>query len=307
MRMKNKVHIVIWLVLGVMLTSCGGPSSKNEKTADKTQDTLHIWVDTSLALFMKEHKKAFENTYNEPSIQLQFYDEALIVDGLLKNKVSCAVLHRNLNEKEAGHLKVKEDFPPKQYTFAKDAYACIVSSSSAVDKLALSDLEAYFSGKGALSGRIAVENSHAQAVQFIKNRFSLSNEQVSRLYAKNNVQELLEYLRTDPSTIGIIPFSYISDPESESTAAMMKGLRVLPVVYTDSIGKTQAIKPSQQSIATRQYPLISPVVFVNCNMEKKSGTNFVNYLFKPRGQRLVLKFGLCPAIFPGREVNIHTD
>jgi ABC-type phosphate transport system substrate-binding protein len=92
--------------------------------------------------------------------------------------------------------------------------------------------------------------------------------------------------------------------ESDSTAAFLKDLKVLPVTAADSTGTIYTTLPTQSSISTKEYPMISPIVLVNCGMEKKSGTNFVNFLFKTKAQRLILKCGLSPAIFPGREVII---
>jgi phosphate transport system substrate-binding protein len=126
------------------------------------------------------------------------------------------------------------------------------------------------------------------------------------LYTQNSPKELFAYLKAYPNSIGVIPFSYISDVESESIAEMLIGLKVLSVNYSDSSKKRITVLPSQSSIATNEYPLITPIVFINSNMPFKSGINFVNYLYKPRAQRLVLKLGLCPAIFPGREIKINT-
>ena len=87
---------------------------------------------------------------------------------------------------------------------------------------------------------------------------------------------------------------------------MLEGLKVFSIICLDSNKKSISVIPSQSSIASKEYPLINPIVFVNSNMPFKSGINFVNYLYKPRAQRLTLKLGLCPAIFPGREIKINT-
>ncbi len=302
---KNSLRPYILLVLVIHVFACSNPPA--EKTVQTPKDTLQIWADTSLNVLVNEQKKAFENMYTTPSLSVTYMNENDIIKGLIDNKISSAVLHRKLLENESRFLQEKEDYLPKQYIFAYDAYVCITSIHNQDQNIALLDLKNYFLKHEAADFKLALENPRCQTIQFLKTQFSLDNKQVSFAYSNNNLNELLAYLKTNPAAIGMIPFAYISDIESASTVKLLENLKVLPILYKDSAQKTRIVNPSQESITTKEYPLISPLVFVNCNMEKKSGTNFVNYLFKPKAQRLILRCGLCPAIFPGREVNINTN
>jgi phosphate transport system substrate-binding protein len=300
------LKINCFLLFLVLVSAC-----TNQPAAGKGEllkaDTLVIWADTSLRVIVNEQKKAFENIYTNPVLSIIYMNENQIVKGLMSNKVNAAVLHRSLTANESALLESREDFLPRQYVFAYDAFVCIASDRSSFSSISMTDLLEYFTNNSAAKFSLAMENPNAQSIQFLKKKFSLQNEQLSRAYANKSLNDLLAYLRRDPNAIGIIPFAYISDIEAESTIQLLENLKVLPVMYKDSTQKTRLVDPSQETIATREYPLLAPVVFVNGNMENKSGTNFVNYLFKPRAQRLILRCGLCPAIFPGREVNIQTN
>ncbi len=278
-------------------------SKTNSQTNTNSIDTIDLWVDSSVYTIANEERKSFENVYNFPRLKISSYNEDNIVKGLLENAVSFAILHRKLTEKEIEYLRKKESFTPKQYEFAYDAYV-FLSSDPNRKSLSLSDVQSYFnSDKQVFS--LSIENSNAQAKTYLKSQFNLNNQQLSKLFAAKSLFDLIQKTKQSPNVIAIIPFSYISDVESDSIANLIKGLKVLPVSYTDRNGVIRSAAPSQETITTKEYPLISPLVLLNCNINEKSGTNFVNFIFKQKAQRLILKCGLVPAIFPGREILIN--
>ncbi len=302
--MTNKIIGTCLLAVILLLSACSGNPPSDSKSSGPEIDTISLWADSSVKVIVQEEIKSFENIYKFPRFKASYLNEDSIIKGLLDNTISLAVLHRMLSEQEIKVLRSRESFTPKQYVFAYDAYAFITSDLSFYETLDAIELERFLKGKSDNNFTLGIENSNAQAKTFLKNHFNLNASQLSKLFAANSVKELMAYLRTNPKAIAMIPFSYIADVESDATAEFLKDLKVLPVTAPDSTGNITNTFPTQSSISTKEYPMISPVVLVNCGMEKKSGTNFVNFLFKTKAQRLVLKCGLSPAIFPGREVII---
>lgn len=302
--MTNKLIGSCLFAAVLLLSACSGNPAPETKTTGPENDTIICWADSSVKVIVQEEIKAFENIYKFPRFKTSYLKEDDIIKALLDNKVSVAVLHRMLSENEVNVLRKRENFTPKQYVFAYDAYAFIASDASTFSSVKATELASFFKGNLRNTFSLGIENSNAQAKTFLKNYFNLNPTQLSKLFATASVQELMEYVRSNPKAIAIIPFSYISDVESDSTASFLKDLKVLPVTAADSTGTIYTTLPTQSSISTKEYPMISPIVLVNCGMEKKSGTNFVNFLFKTKAQRLILKCGLSPAIFPGREVII---
>lgn len=302
--MTNKLIGSCLFVAVFLLSACSGNPASDTKTTGPENDTITCWADSSVKVIVQEEIKAFENIYKFPRFKTSYLKEDDIIKALLDNKVSVAVLHRMLSENEVNVLRKRENFTPKQYVFAYDAYAFIASDASSFSGIKATELASFFNGKSANTFSLGIENSNAQAKTFLKNYFNLNPTQLSQLFATSSINELMDYVRSNPKAIAVIPFSYISDVESDSTASFLRDLKVLPVTAADSTGTIYTTLPTQSSISTKEYPMISPIVLVNCGMEKKSGTNFVNFLFKTKAQRLILKCGLSPAIFPGREVII---
>ena len=302
--MINKWFACCLTILVLLLSACSSNSNGTKQSANSNRDTLLCWADASLRVITQEQIKSFENIYNFPRFKTTYLNEDSIINGLLNNTVSIAVLHRMLSENEVKVLNQRESFIPKQYVFAYDAYAFIASDAASFQSLNVDQIQQYFNSDGLQPFSLCIENSNAQSKTYLKNKYNLSGAQLSKIYATKSLNELMQYVRQSPNAIAMVPFSYISDIESDSIAALLNNVKVLPVAFKDSTGKAMVSLPTQSSISTKEYPMISPVVFVNCNMEKKSGTNFVNFLFKTKAQRLILKCGLVPAIFPGREVII---
>ncbi len=266
-----------------------------------------IWADTSLRVLVNEQKKAFENSYTNPLLEIHYLQEAMIMEKLMKNEANCAILQRNLTANESAFLKDREDFLPKQYVLANDAFAFITNTKNPVASIASGQISEYFRSGKKQDFQLVFESNQCQAIPYFQNRFQLDKKQIASAYVLNNLNELLDYLRSAPNAVGIIPFSYISDTEAKTTVELLKDLKVLSVEYKDSLRVGHVVNPSQESITTGEYPYVMPIVLLNCGFEKKSGITFVNYIMKPKAQRLFLKCGMVPAIFPGREVNINTN
>lgn len=305
----NKLVIVLYTVLSCALLSCSNGSKQGAQQAVKNpaEDTVEIWADTSLRVILNEQKKAFENSYPGPKLRILYFQEEQVVKALMANRSSLAVLHRELTPGESAFLAKKEEYKPREYTIAYDAFVFVTSMENRRDSLWVKDIKECFTApKPGL--KLVFENSHSNAVHYLGQYYSLSASQFSNAFSKNNVQELMDFLRHEPAYIGVIPFSYICDVEADETVKLLENLKVLNIARPDSAkpGKHLLVNPSQESITTRDYPFVMPIVLLDCSMEQNSGTAFVNYIFKPKAQRLILKCGLTPAVFPGREIKVIT-
>lgn len=300
--MKNSIPLLLFAFI-VPFTACVDNGTKVKSTS--LTDTLEVWADTSLHVLINEQRKAFENAYTNPILQISYTHESRIIERLMSDKLNCAILQRNLTPNEAKYLAEKEDFVPKQYVVAYDAFVFIVNKDHPVKALSVQDIRDYFNKKGTINYQLVFESNHCQAIPYFQSYFNLSGGQILSAFSKSNLDELLGFIRNDKNSIGIIPFSYISDIGSTATIDLLKDLKVMEIQFTDSTGKLRSVNPSQESITTRDYPFVAPIVLLNCNMEKKSGTTFVNYLLKPKAQRLFMKCGVVPAVFPTREVKVN--
>ena len=298
---RNTVFRLIGLklliaVLIVQLVACNS-DAQQQVNHSKTNDTLHVWVDSSLRALVNEEIKSFEGINKPPVIQLHLANEADVFQGMLNNSIDAAVTQRELSATELALIQKQEDFNAKQHIFAKQAFVLIASEQFKSNYIDLASVLSSMTNNQPHS--IVVEASKSSAVKFLMDHFQLS-QQPQYLFAENGLNAMLAYIRSHQNAIGVLPYTYISDVYAQADLPMLKGLKILSIANADST----VIEPSQSSIASGNYPLVNSIVLINANMKQKSGINFVNYLFKPSAQRLILKFGLVPVIFPGRELLI---
>lgn len=300
--MKKISFVLVCAIFSSVLWYGCSNNSKTTQT-NTTTDTLFIAVDSSLKVAINEHKKAFENSYTNLFVSLVNMQETDIVNQITANKINCAVIQRHLTQNEINFITQKEKLPPKEHILAYNALALLTNAENAKESISVREINQYFNQNTA-NFNLVFESSKCQAIQFIKYYFNLSNTQLAKAYTKNNFNDLMAYIRQDKNAIAIVPYSYIADIENPKTKEMLNDIKILNVNYQDSTDKLQSISPSQESITTKEYPFILPIILVEANLDFKSGTTFVNYIVRDKAQRLFLKLGLTPATFPGREIII---
>ena len=293
--MQRKISFGLGSILLLFCSACQ-PVTDQQKV-QVTSDTMHIWTDSSLRALVNEEIKSFQGLEKPPHIQLHVANEADIVQSILKDQIDVAVLQRALNQSEVKYIQSKEDFKVKHHAFAKQAFVVLASNNFTSSYISVDDLRASMQNNQPY--HVLLEDAKSASVQFVLNYFQWQ-KMPQYVFAEKGFNAMCQYLTQHKDAVGLIPYSYISDVYTSDSQTVFKGLKVLSIATSDST----AIAASQSSIATGDYPLVNSVVFINANMKQKSGINFVNYLFKPSAQRLILKFGLVPVIFPGREILI---
>ena len=274
--MQRKISFGLGSILLLFCSACQ-PVTDQQKV-QVTSDTMHIWTDSSLRALVNEEIKSFQGLEKPPHIQLHLANEADIVQSVLKDQIDVAVLQRALNQSEVKYIQSKEDFKVKHHAFAKQAF--VVLASNNFTRASMQNNQPY---------HVLLEDAKSASVQFVLNYFQWQ-KMPQYVFAEKGFNAMRQYLTQHNDAVGLIPYSYISDVYTSDSQTVFKGLKVLSIATSDST----AIAASQSSIATGDYPLVNSVVFINANMKQKSGINFVNYLFKPSAQRLILKFGLVP-------------
>ena len=70
---------------------------------------------------------------------------------------------------------------------------------------------------------------------------------------------------------------------------------------------TNSFKPYQAYMVDKVYPLTRDIYIVNAEPRNGLVTGFSAFVASDKGQRIILKSGVLPAIAPTRVVNIRKD
>jgi phosphate transport system substrate-binding protein len=112
---------------------------------------------------------------------------------------------------------------------------------------------------------------------------------------------VIEYVSKNKNAIGVISVNWISDSDDSLTTAFLQKVKVVAIAKNNA---TEAVKPYQAYIKTKEYPFTRSVYMVNRQTRAGLGMGFVSFVAGDKGQLMILKSGLIPAIAPVRLVEI---
>lgn len=304
--MMNKLKLVFFIVVVVILgASC--KQKQDKKSAPKiVLKTATFAADESCQPIADELLYVFNQTYNETKANIIYKSENDVVRLFLNDKVRLALLSRELNVQEIKVLKQKK-LSPETYRFAIDAITLIVNKASNDTLITVKEIKKMLNGKTKKDKNIVFDNPSSSLVRYLK-EFSGNNELKGKnIFALKNNREVIKYVSEHEDAIGIIGLSWLNDPY-EDNKNPVNSIKILAVKDENSkLAPNQYFKPSQSTLALKQYPLLRNLYIINSTGKKDLGTNFAYFILNENGQRVVLRSNILPDQIPGREINIkHT-
>jgi phosphate transport system substrate-binding protein len=125
-------------------------------------------------------------------------------------------------------------------------------------------------------------------------------------FAVNSNPDVIDYVANNKNAIGLIGIAWISDRDDSTSNSFIHKIRVAELVPHDpEHAEAATMKPYQAYIALKQYPLWRKVQIVSREARVGLGTGFASFVASDRGQRIILKSGLVPALAPVRIVQLN--
>ena len=242
--------------------------------------------------------------YPRARVSAQYLPENAIIEAFYANKSKTIVITRDFNDKEKEYLKSK-NVSFRSDKIASDAVVLIMHPSMTDTLLSVDQIRNLLSGNktklasNTLPKQIVFDQNGSANFNFMINMLQIGQlgQNVSAL--KSN-QEVINYVKTHPGTMGIIGLNWISDQEDPASLAFMDGLKIASVYDKDP---QAACKPYAGFIYTKEYPLIRDIWVINKGRRSGLNTGFVLFMKKDdKGQLIIQKSGLVPALTPVRLV-----
>jgi len=193
---------------------------------------------------------------------------------------------------------------PDTRCFAIDAVAIIVNQASNDTLITVNELRKMLSGQTKSDKNIVFDNEKSSLVRYLKDLTGANNFKPKSVFALKSNKEVIRYVSTHPDALGITGFSWLDDPDADYADAVSKTKIVAVRDEDNKQYPTQYFKPSQTSLALKQYPLSRGLYIVNCTDRQGLGTGFAAFITSERGQRIILRSGLLPDSIPPREIVI---
>jgi len=267
---------------------------------------INMTADESAQPIVDEEVYIFRHFNEKAHLQISYQTENTVLRRLLNDSVRFAVLTRDLTAQEKKIL-TERTLPPAINRFAIDAVTLIVNQASADTQMTVSDVKKMLNGQIKTTTDIVFDNPNSSLVRYLK-EFSGNKElKLKNIFAVKNNKEVIKYISQHPQAIGITGFNWLNDPDKDYADAVSK---VKVVSIRDERSKdapNQYFKPSQTTLALKQYPFARSLYLVNCTGRMGLGSGFEQFVMSQRGQRIILRSGILPDSIPPREINLKRN
>jgi phosphate transport system substrate-binding protein len=305
----RQTHIKLSAVLAIALLwlgfqGCGHKQDKREAYLDQfTNDSAKIAVDDAFKPIIDEELYVFKALDDKVHPRMIYRPENQVVNLLLEDSVRVAIMARKLSPAELAALKQRA-LRPTMDRFAVDAVALIVNKSSTDTAFSVSGIKNMLTGKAETDKNIIFDNPNSGMVSYLKNLSGSKNLVQKNIFSLKSNKEVIEYVAAHPDAIGITDFSWLNDPDKDYADAV-DNIKIAAI--TDDSNKKfagQYFRPSQTTIALKQYPLARNLYIINCTGSMSLGKKLADFVKSERGQLIVLKSGLLPDNIPDRQIEI---
>jgi phosphate transport system substrate-binding protein len=303
MKRKDFKLFNIGLLIFISITSC---NQDNRKSDQFTSGSYPFIFDESLSPILEQELYVFKSIYTDAKPDVVYKPENKILDLILNNKAGFAIMGRTLNPDEVKLLN-NRNLPPKIGKIAEDAIALIVAKDSPDSLMLLSQVKSLFTKSASTDKNLVFDNPNSSIINYLKNLSTVEQLNQKNIYALKSSKDVIKYVAGHQNSIGFVSYSWLTEPDSDYEAAA-KSIKIVSIKDENSkIEKNNYIKPTQSTIALKQYPLIRSVYVIDCTGKVGLGTGFAAFLQSERGQKIILKSGLLPDSMPTREINIKTE
>jgi len=289
------------LILFCIITSC---NNTNTTTDQFTSGNYEFVFDESLSPILDQELYVFKSIYPDAKPDVLYRPENKILDLILNNKARFAVMGRTLNPDEV-KLLTNRNLPPQINKVADDAITLIVSKTAPDSVMLLSEVKNLFSKNTKSDISLVFDSPNSSIINYLKKLSGVNQSEQKNVYALKSSKEVIKYVAEHQNAIGFISYSWLTEPDADYAAAVQK---INVVGIKDENAKSGVyFKPSQSTLALKQYALSRTIYVVDCTGKVGLGTGFASFLQSERGQKIVLRSGLLPDSLPTREINIKKE
>lgn len=288
-----------WIRIVALLLFLSGCNQDGEKRLEDKPDagTIHMSIDESFRPAMEEQIHLFELTNPRANLVATYKPESDCFRDFFKDSNNrMIVVSRGLSRKEEKFMMDSLGYNPACQPIAYDAVAIIVNKQQQDTLFTLDILKQLLQGK--LKEKTAVFDGlkATSTVRFIRDSILKGDDfDLNAVRAAKSSKEVIEYVASNANAVGFIGFSWIGNPEDSVQTNELKKVK-LAYVRCDQCEQQPFVKPFQQNLLTRRYPLVRTLYYILKENYSGLGTGFTSYLKFERGQLVFRRAYLGPVM-----------
>jgi len=302
--MKNSAGYLFLCVATIILLQACRQSVKKVNSDDEfLRGKTQFVADESFSPILDEEMYIFKAIYKEARPQIIYRSENDALKLFLSDSIRVAILARSLKPDELELLRSRT-LPPEINRFAYDAVTLIVNQASADTVTSVTEVKKMLNGQAKTGMNIVFDNPNSSITRYLKEFSGNSTLQQKNIYALKSNVEVIKYVSEHTNAIGFISFTWLNDPDNYY-ADLVNKVKIVGIrneAYKDD--PETYFKPSQTTLALKEYPLTRALYIINATGREGLGKGFASFLESERGQRIILRSGILPDSLPPREINI---
>jgi phosphate transport system substrate-binding protein len=267
-----------------------------------------ILVEESFKRLFDTSIYTFESQFPKADVIPEYMSENKIIEAFFDNKSKTIVISRDFTKEEKAILK-KQQVEVRSDKVAIDAIAIIINPANKDTLMTVDQLKAILTGKqtkwNSLGTKINVVYDQANSANFNYLKNYCGEENMNKeLFAVNSNEEVINYVKKNPSAMGVIGLNWISDQDDFDVLDFLDGIKVVALAEEEN-GKY--FQPYAGFIYTKEYPLTRDIWIINKGRKSGLNTGFVLFMISETGQTIVQKSSLVPANAPVRLIQMRTE
>lgn len=300
-------------LIAITIFVCSCSNGKVEPTDTPTSGEVNIVVDESFQQLFDTEIYTFESLYKNAKVNVMYLPESEAIKRLLNDSCKVVVMCRDLTENERKNFEHSNIFPIST-KIAEDAIAFVLNNENTDTSMTVEKMKSILLGNDSLwtqinsqsqLGKINIvfDNNGSANTSYIKDTLLQGQPFSKNAFAVKSNPEVIDYVSKHKNAIGVLSVNWISDSDDTLTVSFLKKIKILSMAKDST---SIAVKPYQAYIKTKEYPLTRSVYMINRQTRAGLGMGFVSFVAGEKGQIMILKAGLIPAIAPVRLIEIST-
>ena len=305
---RNYLTCSFSIVFLFFFAGCDGEKEKDKSTDSPTQGTIQISVDESFKPVIEEQIRVYETSFPGTHIIASYKTEADCLKDFFRDTLTRMVIAtRGLTLNEEKFMIKSIGYNPGWNDIASDAITIIVNAKSNDTLFTIERLKHQLMGKINRDQTIVFDGLNATStVRFVSDSILRGEKfDTSVVKATKNTKEVIDYVATHQNAVGLVGISWIGNPEDTMQVSLLKNVKI-SYVQCDKCLDSPYVKPMQESILSKRYPLVRGLYYIIKENYFGLGSAFVNFMKYERGQLIFRRAYLGPVMdFDIRNVRIN--
>jgi len=309
-------HSILMFITAGLLSGCNG-INRNPYADTPTTGIINIGVDENFKNITEAELMVFEGLYEYAEITPVYTTENECVQMLLDDSIRLIITYRPLYEYEKASFQ-KKHIIPRELKIATDAIAVIIHPENSDTLLSMKELKGILTGdikqwnqlnQKSTIGDIDVifDNKNSSILRFVLDSVCDFSALSDHSYAMDSTIDVVNYVAEHRNSIGLIGVSLVSDSDDTTQMSFLKRINIVAMSESDHPTAENSYEPYQAYIYQGSYPLTRDVYIINAEPRNGLATGFMSFLASDRGQRIILKSGIIPAVAPVRIINVRKN